>query len=46
MRWRTRSKVMANRLNHPAAGNAGFAAQFAIERHWPDVPQPGCWAVE
>ena len=26
--------------NKPAAGNAGFAPQLAIVRHWPGVPEP------
>lgn len=29
---------------NPPGGNAGLALQFAIERQWPGVPQPGCWA--
>jgi hypothetical protein len=27
--------------NHPAAGKAGFAPLFAIERHRPGLPEPG-----
>jgi len=26
--------------SYPAGGNAGSALRFAIERHWPGVPQP------
>jgi hypothetical protein len=26
--------------NKPAAGNAGFALQLAIERHFPGAPEP------
>ncbi len=28
-------------LNHPAAGNAGWAFLVAVERHRPGVPEPG-----
>src|SRR5262249_57421393 len=27
--------------NIPAAGKAGIAPPFAIERHWPGLPEPG-----
>jgi hypothetical protein len=29
--------------NHPAAGNAAFAPQLAIESHWRGLPEPGRW---
>jgi hypothetical protein len=32
-------------LNHPAAGKAGFARQFAIEHHCPGLPEPGRWTT-
>jgi hypothetical protein len=33
--------LMILRSNPPAGGNARAALQFANERHWPYVPQPG-----
>jgi hypothetical protein len=27
--------------NHPAAGKAGIAGLFAIQRHWLGLPEPG-----
>jgi hypothetical protein len=30
--------------NHPAAGNARSALQFAFERQWPGVPEPARYA--
>jgi hypothetical protein len=30
--------------NHPAAAKAGIASLFAIEHHWPGLPEPGRWA--
>jgi hypothetical protein len=26
--------------NHPAPGKAGIASLFAIEHHWPGLPEP------
>jgi hypothetical protein len=32
--------------NHPASGNAGIASRFAIEHHWPGVPESGRSAMK
>ena len=32
--------------SHPAGGNARSALQFAVECHWPGVPQPGLAATK
>ena len=38
-----KESVWVPRFNHPASGNAGLTLQFAVERHCPSVPEPGCW---
>lgn len=35
------SPITEPKPNHPAAGNARSALQFAVEAHWPGVPEPG-----
>ena len=47
LHWRhwEHSMDTLRRANKPAAGNAGWTSQLAIERHRPGMPEPERWTI-